>query len=950
MDSTSIVKFLRDNYPKVIFTPVKFPFTHAIGFIVSDGKLIVGYINKEGTLCKLHEPVELGTNVSDIVANIPIVSGFTQQDKDNLMSMFNNNSSSITEEQHLTTVNELNAKIEQLDTKNRDLDSKYRVLVDTHTKETIAIKSEYEDKIAKLQAHLDEQKRCKEQIVQQKDQIVESIQKYKEQMETYVKTKDLKIEELKAIYNQVVAEKETVQNKLQQMSTTSEEDKSILETINQELEKVKDELSKSKLKYAAVQGMQERCQVKLLQEKDEIIKSIKSYNVKWEQWVQTASSNISKQKSKLLEQMVEIERKLKDMTKSRDLDKKQIAVLKQNVTDIQLELQKTVTNQLVQLQEREDLLREKEAHLQELDEEKQQLRNDLEEVRKMLMENCNTKVDNDTNFDNCYEIIQNFMNLNNIFYRKQQIISHLERIIAGNFDSLTENFSENKRNKIKESFYKVKSSIESHIKFLDLEKYLNSPDMQYLKSKSTRNKVSPNFCSDLTNLLEYWNVNKQEYREQDRILSNIYEDLSGAVRVFVRIKPLLGKEQKSNVVTIESVEEHKQKYVHINCNGHTKRYGEFYGVFDTSYTNKDIYTGVETNIPDDGLIIDMDEHVSDTASPGLYNSFKQVEDGYSIVIFGYGLSGSGKSHTLFGSDGSPGIAQYGIANLKNVTNIKLKYLFEQYVGNIELNFGKIRGKIHNLVREVPQLREYSKNETDAFAHYLTVDVNKLRVNDLYKLTDSINQYRIEQHRIKTTPENKVSSRSHLYMVFEITFESGKVGYITIVDTAGKESPLHMFNTYIDTSKTSLASVMAPPPVGGEGLIAKVKKENLDPKHILDVIKESFYINETLNHLVYYFKKKSGKPVKVHLQSSDVNKYSTSNFFVNPILEETSINSANNCLTIPIMKFLDSLSNKKRNPEDYAPTKYIMICVLRQEEKYCEPSYKTLEFAESVKST
>jgi hypothetical protein len=37
----------------------------------------------------------------------------------------------------------------------------------------------------------------------------------------------------------------------------------------------------------------------------------------------------------------------------------------------------------------------------------------------------------------------------------------------------------------------------------------------------------------------------------------------------------------------------------------------------------------------------------------------------------------------------------------------------------------------------------------------------------------------------------------VYMVFEITFSTGKVGYITIVDTAGRESPMEIYNLFIN---------------------------------------------------------------------------------------------------------------------------------------------------------
>ena len=54
--------------------------------------------------------------------------------------------------------------------------------------------------------------------------------------------------------------------------------------------------------------------------------------------------------------------------------------------------------------------------------------------------------------------------------------------------------------------------------------------------------------------------------------------------------------------------------------------------------------------------------------------------------------------------------------------------------------------------------------------------------------------------------------------------------------------------------------------------------------------------------------------------------------------------------IPILKFLDNLSNKNKKQDEWLPTKFITICNIRQEEKYCEQTFKTLEFAQSIKST
>jgi len=592
----------------------------------------------------------------------------------------------------------------------------------------------------------------------------------------------------------------------------------------------------------------------------------------------------------------------------------------------------------------------------------EELQKELERVKLLLQQNNGAKVESIVDYDNCYSIVKNFISLNNIFYRKKEIIDKLRDIIDNDMGIFT-HLNDSIKGTIKSKFEKVSEEIINHIQFLNLKDYVNSPNIQYLKSKSTRGNVHENFCKELVNLLDYWNLNKAKYREQDKILTNIYEDLSGAVRVYIRIKPMIGVEQKMNTVRIEKVENKKQKLLSIIDTKTNERstFGEFYGIFEDNFTNLDVYTGQEDSLKynvESKTKVNLDSFVeqSESISPGVYNSFSQVEDGYSIVLFGYGISGSGKTMTLLGTQGVPGLLHYGLDNLKNVSNIKLKYLFEQYYNIVNINFNKMTGKIHNLVNRVPQLKDFSKDETEAFSKQIPsyINLDNLKVQDIYSLTDIIDNYRKQLNRIKTTPNSPVSSRSHLYLVFEITFTNGKTGFITVVDTAGRESPLDLYKTFIDTSKTKLASIMAPPPVGGEQKVAVTMRSDLtdsySPQAVFEILKEGFYINETINHLIYYFNQKNYKQYKVVGQSQDSEKYDISKYYVKPQDEEKMINGSNNCLTIPILKFLDNLSNKNKSSEDWRPTKFITICCVRQEEIYSDQTLETLKFAQSIKST
>lgn len=1022
----NLVDYIKKNYPKVIFTPFKFKESRALAFIISDNKLVIGYINRGGSLCKLISPIDLknltNENISKIVQNLPVVSGFNEEDKSSLIKLFESKSETVEKPEQRAILNDLKKRISDLESDVQKGKTEYTTLYDSTSNQILLVKNEYEEKIAKITEIYNQTQQeletCKRQIVDQKDDIIKGINQYKDEVKDFIKSKDLQIQDLENIREKDKADRSALQEKMDQLlenekahlkkleskeetDTKIEEKrqeveqlKSAIQEIQNELANTKDDLKRSQLQETLLTGYRDRCKAKILTEKQQIIDGIKDYNEKWNDWVQKSKIDVNEYKRKLLEELQTGQESLKAvLEKEKDqtnIDNLEIKQLKQNIADIETALKQTINDQLISLAQKEEEIKkltierdELQSHqsdiekstielqteldsLREANKSIPDLQKELEEVRGLLMQNNGTKIESTVDYDNCESILTNFVALNNIFYRKQEIIKRLDDIITNNLDVFSK-LSENTRSNIRTEFETVKTEITNHIKFLNLSEYINSPNFQYLKNKTSRNLVPQDFCKDLGNLLEYWNVNKSNYRLQDRILTNIYEDLSGAVRVYIRIKPLLGGEQQLPTVSLKTIENKKTKSLIVNCSESPETkykepisFGEFYGIFDQNYTNLDLYTG-QIGYPSSGLIVDVNNLLesSDSVSPGLYNVFNQVQDGYSIVLFGYGLSGSGKTMTLLGSKGAPGLLHYGLANLQDVANIKIKYLFEQYYYKINFNYREVTGHIHNLINRVPQMSQFSKDETEEFSRIIPgyINTNSLRVEDLSAFTDIVDSYRQKQNRIKQTPNNPQSSRSHLYYVFEITFKDGKNGYISIVDMAGRESPLDIFNTFIDSTKTKLPSVMAPAPIGGEGNIANsMKEEFIDmytPKQIFQIINESFYINETINHLIYYFNLKIDKKIETPKQKIDERHnvvYKIANYFVQPADEMTNISSSNNALTIPILNFLNNLNNKQTKSNDWKPTKFITLCCIRQEQNYCDQTMETVKFAQNITST
>ena len=1023
IEEETLIKYIKSKYPKIIFNPVKLNSSdlllksYSLGFIVSENKLILGYINNSGELCKLIEPVDL-SNLShskfiEIISKLPIV------DSDNKNTLVN-----LLDDKDVISKSEHNSIMEDMKKLLALKESEYNILVnsdmDGNIEDQILIKKEYESKmneikikydddIYKLKEEIrksDENKDiCKTRLLNEKDIIINGIKDFKNRMTEYISQiyKEQKEKgdsnKLNELYMNLQNEKAQVENNMNILTEREKEhlqkienDKSVIsdyegklnlksdeianlnnviKDIQKELNKVQDQFSQAELEKTILAQFKKSCIEMILNEKEQIIDKIKEYNLEWLKWVDNNNVNVRHQKEDLKNDLNIIFTNLKKVINSKneylssldlslkDKDKVE-SQLNLNISDIKAQIKNSLNEQITQLSSKNqdleteiskesEIIKNKDAVIKEL-------KIKLEDVKKLLEKNESTPIVKTVDYNNCIEIFQKFININNMFFRKKQVLNILDDIISSDNVSTFTHLNDDIKNNIKSKYHIVKDEILKHIDFLDLNKYINDPNITLFKNKDTKH-ISPAFCDELNTISDYWDNNLGLFREQDRLLTNIYEDLSGAVRVYIRIKP---NDKTTKTVYIEG----KNKKVVVDCSevvnvNKKETFGEFYGVFDTQFSNKDVYTGIEKSGNPVDLKIDLSQIVEDnaTVSPGLYSAFQQVEDGYSIVLFGYGLSGSGKTFSLLGQNGMPGILHFGLANLQGVQQIKLKYLFEQYINKFTPTLKLITGKIINLINHVPL--GGGNDETKEFATHLSsttsINTNKLKVDDINKITDSLEKYRIEHSRVKKTPNNPVSSRSHLYMVFEIIFENGKIGYITIVDTAGRESPKDIYNLFIDTTiKRAPTFTTILGPTGGPGVISQyIKeeyKEKYDPNDIYAILKEGVYINETINHLIYFFNKKNNKPnMRIKFQDT-LDKYGNDKFYVSPEDAEQQINANNNCYMIPILKFLDNLSNRKQDAKDFKPTKFIVLLCVRSEEAYCNQIFSSLEFGNKVKSS
>lgn len=465
-------------------------------------------------------------------------------------------------------------------------------------------------------------------------------------------------------------------------------------------------------------------------------------------------------------------------------------------------------------------------------------------------------------------------------------------------------------------------------------------------------------CENVVEKREKIKILKHDLHRDTVELMNVYEDLHGAVRMYVRVRnyiPGLDGDISKLQWKIE------KKHITLECNEKTFN-GSFYDVFDNSLNNAGIY------------------------KKSLVNTFQQLESGYSIVFSGYGESGSGKTFNFMGNKNDPGIIIHGLSNLKNNVNIEIVTVFELYYDYISFINKILRGKIVLSYESQPSIfvksiARYGITLDDI--EYDPVDLPHKKISDTVSiqkyLTENIAAIQLHQQiggRIKKTPNNDKSSRSHLFVVFKVGD-----GYLTMIDMAGMENCNSIYHQ-IFSKKYSLDFLMMQFDSTGKykgaegkerigdfinypGIKPKsssaIMKKNDDNrfesagKNIEDTVKanvqilfESVFITESLNHLKYFYAKKNGNlKLFKNMKSSQGNvQYNTEHVFIQPSFEDGNrdqfsleskkvTNPKGQILIIPIMKYLEGLSTE-------GITKFITIVSLRPDR--CE-NIEILKFAQ-----
>jgi hypothetical protein len=292
-----------------------------------------------------------------------------------------------------------------------------------------------------------------------------------------------------------------------------------------------------------------------------------------------------------------------------------------------------------------------------------------------------------------------------------------------------------------------------------------------------------------------------------RILDD-FESISGTVRVFVRIfnpsildktsqfsgsktfnstiisddknktklinKQIIKTCEQESCLSLQSVVANGRmvKRTEFPCDNDEKsliqfknNYGPFFSVFENN-TNKEVYSGTNDNI-------------------GVNTIIKQVKKSVNTTIFSYGLSGAGKSFSVFGSSTEQGIVELLLNDLEKDTS------------SISMNVYELYGKLQIIGNRVTQKYSIDKKIID----YGTTEINN--VIDINNKIKEINIQRRQENRIKFTTNNPDSSRGHLFIKLNITLKTGKKSSIIFIDSAGVEDPFIIARSFLHIDKFSI---------------------------------------------------------------------------------------------------------------------------------------------------
>jgi hypothetical protein len=306
---------------------------------------------------------------------------------------------------------------------------------------------------------------------------------------------------------------------------------------------------------------------------------------------------------------------------------------------------------------------------------------------------------------------------------------------------------------------------------------------QYKQAHETIQDLEP--YKRLQQIASSGNFTEANLAELKMLAQNAKEDFQGAVRVFVRIRK---PEKKINSAFENDGKLLKPKMCSDESNAK---------LCSTLLCKQHNVPASQVFFPD-ATTTDIFMHAQPESIEALCGRLAAGSMG-NLVLFGYGYSGSGKTFTLLGANADPasgkhslGLFQLAINKITLILENKdIQYYCEEcYVSDAE--------EKHSLNQTRKQAYEYGvKDEQLKLNSKISAQILQYAPrSDLMNLLREVNDTRKKTFRVKKTPNNPESSRSHLVFGARFTANDLSQKELAVLDLAGLEDSNFIFEHMI----------------------------------------------------------------------------------------------------------------------------------------------------------
>eukprot|EP01060_Flectonema_neradi_P012248 TRINITY_DN1912_c1_g1_i1.p1 TRINITY_DN1912_c1_g1~~TRINITY_DN1912_c1_g1_i1.p1 ORF type:complete len:701 (+),score=182.49 TRINITY_DN1912_c1_g1_i1:63-2165(+) len=313
-----------------------------------------------------------------------------------------------------------------------------------------------------------------------------------------------------------------------------------------------------------------------------------------------------------------------------------------------------------------------------------------------------------------------------------------------------------------------------------------------LEEEMTRSKADFETCFTTIGKLKQTEMMEKLYKKMERMYReevalrkqyyNTIQELRGNIRVFARVRPLIGLElAKGNTETCTNYPKDEPEMLTVTDTRSTKKY-TFNKVYGPTSTQEDIF--VDT-LP----LIDS------------------VVDGYNVCVFAYGQTGSGKSFTMEGPSLEEVSNEAEFLKLRGVNRRAIDRLYSiiqersdaeevtVYLSVLEIYCEKIRDLLQTnkklLENADPKIRVglHPVGEFEVPGNYVEGLVQK-QVNSANEIVTLLDQAKASRKEGKTDM-NAHSSRSHMILTLVVCCKNvatgaQSFGKLNLIDLAGSE--------------------------------------------------------------------------------------------------------------------------------------------------------------------